>query len=255
MSGCAQLENPFKVGDRVRIVGEQTIHFGNYSGQKIGYEFVIKEIEPGSDYCREHQGEVNGVHFKLLELVKKPKIKVNDVVQIITTKNIDMFGQLGTVCEIDDSSIPIAVVLVNSQWVARFWCTEDEVKVIKPLFRDEALATEGGILCYSGTYVDIAENDNTVDIRNDVLFNRDNDTNVSNGTIVPNNKFMNIKNKIKMLMTGEPEKTLIKHGILTIDKELTLEGNALFTEFIHDKFKQEFLDGLYEVLKDEKVTD
>jgi len=69
------------------------------------------------------------------------------------------------------------------------------------------------------------------------------------------NKFMSIKNKIKMLMTGEPEKTLIKHGILTIDKELTTEGKQLFNEFIENKFKEEFLKGLYEVLKDEKLED
>jgi len=68
-----------------------------------------------------------------------------------------------------------------------------------------------------------------------------------------NNKFMSIKNKIKMLMTGEPEKTLIKHGILTIDKELTSEGKQLFNDFIEKKFKDEFLKELYEVLKDEKV--
>lgn len=70
-----------------------------------------------------------------------------------------------------------------------------------------------------------------------------------------NNKFMSIKNKIKMLMTGEPEKTLIKHGILTIEKELTTEGKQLFNEFIENKFKEEFLNGLYEVLKDEKLED
>lgn len=70
-----------------------------------------------------------------------------------------------------------------------------------------------------------------------------------------NNKFMSIKNKIKMLMTGEPEKTLIKHGILTIDKELTVEGKQLFNEFIETKFKEEFLKELYEVLKDEKLED
>lgn len=70
-----------------------------------------------------------------------------------------------------------------------------------------------------------------------------------------NNKFMSIKNKIKMLMTGEPEKTLIKHGILTIDKELTCDGKQLFNEFIENKFKEEFLKGLYEVLKDEKLED
>jgi len=69
------------------------------------------------------------------------------------------------------------------------------------------------------------------------------------------NKFMSIKNKIKMLMTGEPEKTLIKHGILTVDKELTVEGKQLFSEFIETKFKEEFLKGLYEVLKDEKLED
>jgi len=69
------------------------------------------------------------------------------------------------------------------------------------------------------------------------------------------NKFMSIKNKIKMLMTGEPEKTLIKHGILTTDKELTTEGKQLFNEFIENKFKEEFLKGLYEVLKDEKLED
>lgn len=68
-----------------------------------------------------------------------------------------------------------------------------------------------------------------------------------------NHKYMSIKNKIKMLMTGEPEKTLIKHGILTIDKELTSEGKQLFNDFIEKKFKDEFLKELYEVLKDEKV--
>lgn len=68
-----------------------------------------------------------------------------------------------------------------------------------------------------------------------------------------NHKYMSIKNKIKMLMTGEPEKTLIKHGILTIDKELTAEGKQLFNDFIEKKFKDEFLKELYEVLKDEKV--
>lgn len=68
-----------------------------------------------------------------------------------------------------------------------------------------------------------------------------------------NHKYMSIKNKIKMLMTGEPEKTLIKHGILTIDKELTSEGKQLFNDFIENKFKDEFLKELYEVLKDEKV--
>jgi len=68
-----------------------------------------------------------------------------------------------------------------------------------------------------------------------------------------NHKYMSIKNKIKMLMTGEPEKTLIKHGILTIDKELTCEGKQLFNDFIEKKFKDEFLKELYEVLKDEKV--
>lgn len=69
------------------------------------------------------------------------------------------------------------------------------------------------------------------------------------------NKHMSIKNKIKMLMTGEPEKTLIKHGILTIDKELTSEGKQLFNDFVEKKFKDEFLKELYEVLKDEKVDD
>lgn len=68
-----------------------------------------------------------------------------------------------------------------------------------------------------------------------------------------NHKYMSIKNKIKMLMTGEPEKTLIKHGILTIDKELTSEGKQLFNDFIEKKFKDEFLKELYEVLKDEEV--
>lgn len=68
-------------------------------------------------------------------------------------------------------------------------------------------------------------------------------------------KFMSIKNKIKMLMTGEPEKTLIKHGILTIDKELTGEGKQLFNDFVEKKFKDEFLKELYEVLKDEEVEE
>jgi hypothetical protein len=77
---------------------------------------------------------------------------------------------------------------------------------------------------------------------------------VETGSINTKN-IMSIKNKIKMLLTGEPEKTLIKHGILTIDKELTSEGKELFKEYIEDKFKEEFLKGLYEVLKDEKLED
>lgn len=53
-------------------------------------------------------------------------------------------------------------------------------------------------------------------------------------------KLMNIKSKIKMALTPEPTKTLIKEGVLDENQELTTEGRQLFHDHLWDKFGAEF---------------
>lgn len=53
-------------------------------------------------------------------------------------------------------------------------------------------------------------------------------------------KDMNLIDKIRVNIKVEPMKTLIKNDILTLDERLTGTGKELFTDFLYDKFKDEF---------------
>lgn len=65
-------------------------------------------------------------------------------------------------------------------------------------------------------------------------------------------KFMNLKSKIKLAVMGEPQKTLVKAGILNENKELTSEGKSLFDEFLFEKFGDEFGTQIAPLVKEEK---
>ena len=51
---------------------------------------------------------------------------------------------------------------------------------------------------------------------------------------------MSIIEKAKLAFKAEPEKSLIKAGILDSGENLTKEGNELFTKFLFEKNKLEF---------------
>jgi hypothetical protein len=55
---------------------------------------------------------------------------------------------------------------------------------------------------------------------------------------------MNIIDKIRVNIKGEPMKTLIKNEVLTLDERLTTTGKELFNDFLYDKFKDEFIADL-----------
>jgi len=57
-------------------------------------------------------------------------------------------------------------------------------------------------------------------------------------------KDMNIIDKIRVNIKGEPMKTLIKNDILTLDERLTTTGKELFNDFLYAKFKDEFIADL-----------
>lgn len=68
-------------------------------------------------------------------------------------------------------------------------------------------------------------------------------------------KDMNIIDKIRVNIKGEPMKTLIKHDILTLDERLTRTGQELFNDFLYAKFKDEFVADLAPKLKDLKENE
>jgi hypothetical protein len=71
----------FKVGDRVRIARDPLPiepRPDNFSGHKIGYEFVIAEIYENV-WCREWFGVSSGVHQYLLELISTNKSFMQDI--------------------------------------------------------------------------------------------------------------------------------------------------------------------------------
>lgn len=53
-------------------------------------------------------------------------------------------------------------------------------------------------------------------------------------------KFMDIKTKIKMGLMDATTKSLVKGGILDMNKELTTEGKGAFMAFLYKKFGDEF---------------
>lgn len=67
-------------------------------------------------------------------------------------------------------------------------------------------------------------------------------------------KYMSIKSKIKMALTPEPTKTLIKAGVLDENQELTQEGRALFHDHLWEKFGAEFAAKIQPSLKDDKES-
>lgn len=81
--------------------------------------------------------------------------------------------------------------------------------------------------------------------------------NMSHGDIIKSNNYktMNIIDKIRVNIKGEPMKTLIKNEILTLDERLTNTGKELFMDFLYTKFKDEFVADLapkLEGLNDDK---
>ena len=51
---------------------------------------------------------------------------------------------------------------------------------------------------------------------------------------------MTLKDKFALVFKGEPEKSLIKAGIMNADESLTNEGRELWTAFLVKKFGNEF---------------
>jgi hypothetical protein len=68
--------NKFKVGDRVRCIGEATLHFGDSDygggGWEEGLTFIIKEIIKGTHPCYFPAKDGFGVYEDYLELVSSP---------------------------------------------------------------------------------------------------------------------------------------------------------------------------------------
>lgn len=207
------------------------------------------------------------------------EIKVGDMV-VITNDMCSQKGHMGIVEEVDVSNIPYKVMFED--YYLPVWYKRKHIELVQPVEDKPALTTQDGT-CSTVGYVDggITTYDITFgtticpidtftwncDVTNPLVCTNgeimcggdglafNSQSHMNSITRVNNEKFMSIKNKIKMLMTGEPEKTLIKHGILTIDKEFTNEGKQLFNDFVEKKFKDEFLAEVYGVLKDEKVDD
>lgn len=50
----------------------------------------------------------------------------------------------------------------------------------------------------------------------------------------------NLKSKYAMILKGEPQKTLIKAGVLNSDESFTVEGRDLFEAWLLQKYGSEF---------------
>lgn len=80
---------------------------------------------------------------------------------------------------------------------------------------------------------------------------------IESDLFIKTNKYkdMNIIDKIRVNIKGEPMKTLIENDILTLDERLTNTGKELFMDFLYAKFKDEFVADLapkLEGLNDDK---
>lgn len=192
-------KNPFKVGDKVRVFRKEA-HFDwgrEATKRNVGEEFVISEIF-GDDHCREVKGaHGTGLHYELLGLVQPESyagIKVGDRVVILDCFDSDLHGQIGVVARVDinDPHLPF---FVESNGVC-FWLSPSRIKLIEP--EQECVCEEDENEEFSFGPFSIAEMIGIYSTR----FRGDNMLQDN----LTNNNYMNIKNKIKMLMTGEPEK-------------------------------------------------
>lgn len=76
---------------------------------------------------------------------------------------------------------------------------------------------------------------------------------VRENKLTNNNIIMSLVSKFKSIVRTEPEKTLVKVGVLDEELSLTTEGSDLFLQFLFEKnkaeFKTEVADKLVEVEK------
>lgn len=71
--------------------------------------------------------------------------------------------------------------------------------------------------------------------------------------LINNNKNMNLIEKYKLTLKGEPEKTLIKTGIMSSEEILTSDGKDLFFEWLFQQNKKQFTDEVAsKILKEEE---
>lgn len=70
--------------------------------------------------------------------------------------------------------------------------------------------------------------------------------------LISNNKnSMNLIDKVKVAMKGEPEKTFIQKGVTNIDGSLTSDGRALLEMYLLDKNKDDFKTTVVDLIPDE----
>jgi len=70
-----------------------------------------------------------------------------------------------------------------------------------------------------------------------------------------NNNNMNLIQKFKLNLKSEPEKTLIKTGIMNQDETLTCEGKDLFFEWLFQANKEKFTEEVASKLLEEQKRD
>jgi hypothetical protein len=61
-----------------------------------------------------------------------------------------------------------------------------------------------------------------------------------------------LKQRVKMMFTGEPERSFIKAGIMNENKELTQDGKDIFIDFMFEKHKAEFKTEVVDKLLEEE---